>query len=379
MVASDVLVLLCFALANSGRELCGQLYGGTCQNPANPCDQYVPENPTLCESQSEVCCLMSRYDVSPTYPPPVRPDGTFPGDKTPPTARPKPTEQEIELTTTTTTPTESNGGGDSGKDLGTKNFPGCGQPKNPAAQWRITYGMQASKGAWPWQVSLQTGGVGGHFCGGSILNENWILTAAHCVKYYIQSPTAISIRAGELHIYNDEETEQERRVTQIVIHHVYGYTDTSPNDIALLSLDKPLEFNEYVKPVCLPEIDESFADHPDCWVTGWGQTYGTGDRQQLQQVYGPVIPNKECSIGWTEALGSNLIKDEMVCFGRGHIGSCKGDSGGPLTCRKNNVFYQVGIVSFGWIYCNQPGLPSVFTRVTKYIDWINYVIDNYRV
>jgi hypothetical protein len=59
----------------------------------------------------------------------------------------------------------------------------------------------------------------------------------------------------------------------LIQHQAYGFTDTSPNDIAMLSLDKPLELNDHVKPVCLPEIDESFAEHPDCWVTGWGQTY----------------------------------------------------------------------------------------------------------
>ncbi|CAG5115266.1 unnamed protein product, partial [Candidula unifasciata] len=102
-----------------------------------------------------------------------------------------------------------------------------------------------------------------------------------------------------------------------------------------------------------------------CWVAGWGTTLDTSADQLLHEVPGDVIGSKKCSDMWGETLEA-----DMVCFGDGTYGPCLGDSGGPLACEKDGVFYLIGVVAWGTEECNIVGYPSVFTNIQPYLTWI---------
>uniref|UniRef100_A0A8C2FCE4 chymotrypsin n=1 Tax=Cyprinus carpio TaxID=7962 RepID=A0A8C2FCE4_CYPCA len=138
----------------------------------------------------------------------------------------------------------------------------CGQaPLNN----RIVGGVDAFEGSWPWQVSLHSSNFGGHFCGGSLINSEWVLTAAHCLP-----------GASNLLVYLGKRTQQgvntyeiSRNVVSIIVHPSYN-SQTSDNDIALIHLSSTVTFNDYIKPVCLAAQNSAFPSGTSSWITGWG-------------------------------------------------------------------------------------------------------------
>merc|ERR1711936_51395 len=237
----------------------------------------------------------------------------------------------------------------------------CGRSK--VGMNRIVGGTRAQRGAYPWQISLQT--FGSHSCGGSILNENWILTAAHC---FLSSPWAWSytVVVGEHNRNVRQGSEQSIDVAQIIKHPDYSGADPSdPHDIALIRLAKPINLNSnYANKICLPGPRDTFTSNNDCWLSGWGMTSGTSPpATTLMNVKLSVPSNSDCNWRWLFK-----IQDGMVCAGGGKVGGCRGDSGGPLVGRKGSNYVQVGVVSWGSGMCVEQ--PTVFTRVTSYLPWI---------
>ncbi|XP_026108690.1 hyaluronan-binding protein 2-like isoform X2 [Carassius auratus] len=259
-------------------------------------------------------------------------------------------------------------------DASTKSFLTCGKP-NPKKQLnRIYGGLKAIPGAHPWQVSVQVKPKGStqqyrHICGGTLIKPCWVLTAAHCINKI----NDYRVILGGLNLIQKEQTDQTVLVEDTIIHEKFKETaDTVYNDIALLKLKvtngECAKETQFVKAACLP--NEPFADGTECSISGWGATetseYGSMHLLDAQVL---LISQEVCS---SSKVYPSLLDDGMFCAGylKGGVDSCQGDSGGPLTCMRNQTHYIYGIVSWG-DGCGEKNKPGVYTRVLKYLDWIN--------
>uniref|UniRef100_A0A4W6G8J0 Peptidase S1 domain-containing protein n=1 Tax=Lates calcarifer TaxID=8187 RepID=A0A4W6G8J0_LATCA len=247
-------------------------------------------------------------------------------------------------------------------------FAVCGiTPLNP----RIVGGEDAPPGSWPWQVSLQR--FGGHVCGGSLVNREWVISAAHCFSSTSTSGWQISL--GRQNLQGNNPNEVSRTVARIILHPNYD-SITNNNDIALLKLSSPVTFTDYIRPVCLAAGGSVFNNGTDSWVTGWGavkEGVSLPFPETLQEVEVPVLGNRQCNC----LNGVGTVTDNMICAGvlAGGKDSCQGDSGGPMVSKQGSVWVQSGIVSFGF-GCARPNLPGVYSRVSRYQSWINSFISS---
>uniref|UniRef100_A0A8D3CPW2 Peptidase S1 domain-containing protein n=1 Tax=Scophthalmus maximus TaxID=52904 RepID=A0A8D3CPW2_SCOMX len=225
---------------------------------------------------------------------------------------------------------------------------------------KIVGGESAPAGTWPWQVSLHRNLK--HFCGGSLINKQWILTAAHC---FYPSTSGLVVYLGRDSQQGLNLNEVSRTVSQVINHPAYN-ENTNNNDITLLRLSSPVDFSDYIRPVCLAADNSSFPSGTSCWVTGWGNTSSPPDTNRLQEVRVPVVSQAQCQQSYSS------LTNNMICAGltEGGKDSCQGDSGGPLVSRGVSSWVQAGVVSFG-SGCAEPNFPGVYTRVSQYQTWIN--------
>ncbi|KAM7356121.1 trypsin 3A1 isoform 1-T1 [Cochliomyia hominivorax] len=252
---------------------------------------------------------------------------------------------------------------------------------------RIVGGLEASRHEMPYIVSLTR--RGGHFCGATIIHEKWLLTAGHCIcngLNNIMKPSQIQGVMG-LHsisqylngIDSGHEGEVPIKVNfkNIVPHPNYKCTSTK-NDIALLELIQPIRFSRHIQPSCLSSAG-SVRNHENelATVSGWGWTQenqSVGERADvLRKASVRVWNNNACERSYQlNGRPNSIISDTQLCAGyeNGGIDSCWADSGGPLMSKEN---YLIGVVSTG-IGCARPGLPGIYTRVSKYVNWMESVI-----
>ena len=241
------------------------------------------------------------------------------------------------------------------------------------ASFRIVEGTAAEKGAFPYLVSLQHR-FRGHQCGGSIFTDRFIITAAHCFMYD-DHPESWTVFAGDHHLEQENADRQRMRVEAIKMHDGFTGRPASKDDIALVKLAEPLQFNDLVGPVCLPSRGQSFADIDDCFAAGWGDNRDTEHFEltpQLQQVREKLVDHAHCHSKHRQYnIMTNIDAAKQICFGNGEKTACKGDSGGPLACKLYDRYYLAGVTSFGHPRCrNAFGLPSVFTNVGHFTGWI---------
>ncbi|KAI4902244.1 hypothetical protein NFI96_020294 [Prochilodus magdalenae] len=236
---------------------------------------------------------------------------------------------------------------------------------------KIVGGQTAGSGAWPWQVSLQING--GHFCGGSLISNNWILSAAHCFQSSsTSSASSLTVYLGMSSLEGSNPNMAVRYVSRIINHPSY-ISSGHNNDIALLQLSSSVTYTDYIQPVCLAAAGSSLGGGALVWVTGWGDissSVSLPSPKNLQELEVPIVSNSNCENSYGSTITSN-----MLCAGvpEGGKDSCQGDSGGPLVIKQNSVWTQAGVVSFGY-GCAQPNYPGVYTRVSEYQDWINSYI-----
>ncbi|XP_078391442.1 trypsin-like [Cetorhinus maximus] len=220
---------------------------------------------------------------------------------------------------------------------------------------KIVGGYECAKHSVPWIVSLN---VGWHMCGGSLIHPQWVVSAGHCFQRRIQ------VRLGEHDITAKEGTEQFIKSVKVIRHPGFNYNNLD-NDIMLIKLSKPAALNDNVGTIALPSSCTYAGEY--CLISGWGKTESSdvsGD--QLQCLDAPVLSDATC-----ERSYPGMITKNMMCVGYvdGGKDSCQGDSGGPVVC--NGVLQ--GVVSWGY-GCADRGYPGVYTRVCKYVSWIQDII-----
>ncbi|XP_058120442.1 trypsin-1-like [Anopheles ziemanni] len=238
---------------------------------------------------------------------------------------------------------------------------------------RLVGGVRALPGEFPSMVSIQRIILltrASHVCGGSVLNQFHVLTAAEC--FFTNQNSRYRVQAGKVLLNSFESNEQTINVLRFTMHPFYDGS-VSPYDIATVRLASPFGYNDYIRPIALPTIDsipEGIAK-----FAGWGST-ATGiipsmpDQLQMFQV--AIMPNNECQIRMGGSVGSGPVTERNVCLGpaTGGIGACSGDAGGAAVQRIDGVDTIVGIISWQVSPCGQPGIPSITTRVSAFIEWI---------
>ncbi|KAJ6665110.1 hypothetical protein lerEdw1_005341 [Lerista edwardsae] len=253
----------------------------------------------------------------------------------------------------------------------------CGVASNPPRFLfsRIIGGEEAVPHSWPWQASMQIAGE--NFCGGAVLTKTWVVTAAHCFLQREQYRDVWSVVVGVHDIKAQEQNSQKRLVTRYFMHPAFNST-TMDSDIAVVQLSKPLDFNHYVRPVCLPESEDKMEPSRACVITGWGIHNEDRERsRKLQQLEVPILVSEECQKYYQNHSGG--VSKRMFCAGfpaEEDKDSCTGDSGGPLVCPSDDSGYYIlnGIISWG-TGCGRKDYPGVYTNVASFVDWIGQHID----
>lgn len=246
-------------------------------------------------------------------------------------------------------------------------------------QTRIVGGQPAELGAWPWIALLgyRTNKKPGPFwqCGGALISEQHILTAAHCINPQGFNLKLYIVRLGESEINNENDGASPVDIlVDTAISHPNYRNGQKNDDIGLIKLQQPVQFTRLIQPICLPKPAEmrssSFAKYFP-FVAGWGAISTSGPSStKLLQIQVPVVDNESCNKAYAPK-GAPIV-NRQLCAGypSGGKDACQGDSGGPLMLPNGTSYYLIGVVSFGY-KCAEPGFPGVYTRVTSYLDWIS--------
>ncbi|XP_024615407.1 serine protease 27 [Neophocaena asiaeorientalis asiaeorientalis] len=251
----------------------------------------------------------------------------------------------------------------------------CGSPRMLN---RMVGGQDTLEGEWPWQVSLQRNGS--HFCGGSLITERWVLTAAHCFSNTSET-SLCQVLLGVRQLVKPGPHAMYTRVKRVKSNPLYQGMASSA-DVALVELEAPVTFTNYILPVCVPDPSVIFETGMNCWVTGWGNPSEQDhlpNPRILQKLAVPIIDTPKCNLLYSKdsepGFQPKTIKDDMLCagFAEGKKDACKGDSGGPLVCLVGQSWLQAGVTSWGE-GCARRNRPGVYIRVTSHHNWIHRII-----
>lgn len=284
----------------------------------------------------------------------------------------------------------------------------CGRPRdgeNSHHETRIIGGKSAGRNAWPWfaLIMVRSGKLGWRpECGATLISTRHVLTAAHCVldgSRHALNRSELLVRLAEFDLSQTGDGETDFGVDQITAHSQFNFK-TFKNDIALIKLHREVTFNETIMPACLPHDEPRLAsqtpgsvENQTAWVLGFGQTsYNGRTSDQLLQADLRIVQQTKCKRAFSHLV--RLTRDYVCASSQTNDhetgeqtsskikDSCQGDSGGPLmmlpprqsdASRRegdaNERWYLYGIVSFGY-RCASAGFPGVYTRVNRYLNWI---------
>lgn len=205
------------------------------------------------------------------------------------------------------------------------------------------------------------------------------------MKCYRYTGFDLRVRLGEWDVNHDVEFFPyiERDITSVNVHPEF-YAGTLYNDLAILRMDKPVDWTKqpHISPACLPSLHDDYSG-TRCWTTGWGKdAFGDFGKYQniLKEVDVPIVNHGLCQRQLQQTrLGYDFkLHPGFICAG-GEEGkdACKGDGGGPMVCERGGTWQVVGVVSWG-IGCGQVGIPGVYVKVAHYLDWIRQVTQRYQ-
>lgn len=236
----------------------------------------------------------------------------------------------------------------------------------------VSGGQEAHIKDVPHQVSLQVLGINN--CGGSIIGNRWILTAAHCFKDPIMA-SITTVKAGITKLDTPISTTREYQIKRVIKHPNYNGI-TEENDIALLELTRNIEFNSNTKIISLGEYSYLYDIGRKAKVSGWGLPHPgmeTGSNE-LRIVEVPIMKNSEAQVNYARTITGGMMATSP--FSNDRKGACEGDSGGALITKDlDGEVKQIGIVSWGTQQC-LGGIhsPTIYTKVANYIDWIKQYV-----
>ncbi|MEO0530235.1 MAG: serine protease [Planctomycetota bacterium] len=238
---------------------------------------------------------------------------------------------------------------------------------------RIVGGTPAAPNRYPWMTALFYRGCSPsvcQFCGGALVRPNWVLTAAHCAAA-VGDNTPIDVFLGSTRLTDDGERIS---VAELIVHEAFD-PNTLDNDLALLRLESDSE--QEVVPIIESDDPAGLtAAGKSATVIGWGRTSEGGESsEKLLEVTVPIVSNEEANAAYNP-LGST-ITDNMIAAGlpEGGKDACQGDSGGPFVVRDaERGLILAGATSWG-IGCARPGIPGLYTRLSRYGDWLPSHLD----
>ncbi|XP_065565648.1 trypsin-1-like [Artemia franciscana] len=250
----------------------------------------------------------------------------------------------------------------------------CGIAPNGA---KIVGGNEAVPGEFPWMagIFLTNRGYPRLFCGGSLIDHQHILTAAHCVNqtYHRPQPADLVVRLNEFDISSKDDGLDTLHVNveKIFVHPLWNEKEFK-DDLAILRLEQEVDFDPNLVPVCLPRGDETFTSK-SATVSGWGVTKEGGRASStLRKASVQIEANEDCLLKYDGSVPFQILESNL-CASNPPRDACQNDSGGPLVVQGDDERWtQVGIVSWG-IGCGDRRFPGVYARISSYIDWIDSI------